>query len=302
MLDICLLGCGGSLPVPDRALTSLLISCRGRKILIDCGEGTQVSMKMLGWGFKSIDCICFTHAHADHIMGLPGLLLTIANSGREETVTIIGPPGFIDILRGLMVVCPMLSYDIYYIEASMDGSVDFSIDDIYIKSMAGEHMLPCAAYSIEVKRTRKFDAEKARSLNIPVKLWSRLQKGESICDAGVNYSPDMVLGDERKGLKISYFTDTRPLASLAEFVKDSDLLIAEGMYGANEELPKAIKNKHMLFSEAAEIAKNAQVSELWLTHFSPSLTEPEKYIENASSIFENVWLGKDRLTKALSFE
>lgn len=302
MLDICLLGCGGSLPVPYRALTSLLLSCRGRKILIDCGEGTQVSMKLLGWGFKSIDVICFTHAHADHVLGLPGLLLTIANSGREETLTIIGPPGFINVLRGLMVVCPVLPYDIYYIECSMDGSVDFSIDDIYIKSMAGDHMSPCAAYSIDIKRARKFDAEKAKKLNIPMKLWNKLQKGETAKADGISYSPDMVLGDERKGLRLSYFTDTRPLDSLVDFVAYSDLLIAEGMYGDNEEISKAIKNKHMLFSEAAEIAKKAQVSELWLTHFSPSLTEPEKYKENASSIFENTVIGEDRLIKTLSFE
>ncbi len=302
MLDVCLLGCGGSLPVPERNLTSLLVSCRGRKILIDCGEGTQVSMKLLGWGFKSIDVICFTHAHADHVIGLPGLLLTIANSDRTEPLTIIGPPGFINILQGLMVVCPQLPYDIIYKDASMDGSADYNIDDLCLRSFGLDHNIPCTAYSIYVKRNQKFDVQKAKANNVPVALWNTLQKGESIENEGIIYTPDMVLGAQRQGIKISYFTDTRPLEGLSNFVSESDLLIAEGMYGDNADLEKAIRNKHMLFSEAAVIAKEASVKELWLTHFSPSLTDPENYMANASDIFANTVLGEDRLAKTLTFE
>ncbi|SCN23476.1 Ribonuclease Z [Clostridium sp. N3C] len=301
MLDLCLLGCGGSLPVPQRGLTSLLLSYNGRKILIDCGEGTQVSMKILGWGFKTIDVICFTHAHADHVVGLPGLLLTIANSEREEPLTIIGPPGFLKILNGLRVLCPQLPYDINFIEANLEGGINLSIDDLSIHSLALDHTVSCVGYSIYVARARKFDPNKARANNIPVTLWSKLQKGETVEQDGITYHPDMVLGESRQGLKLSYFTDTRPFDGLIEFVKDSDLLIAEGMYAEDNEIDKAIKNKHMLFSEAATIARDANVKELWLTHFSPSLSNPEDYIENASSIFSNTVIGSDRLTKKLTF-
>lgn len=301
MLDICLLGCGGSLPVPDRSLTALLLSYNGRKVLIDCGEGTQVSMKMVGWGFKTIDVICFTHAHADHVIGIPGLLLTIANSGREEALTIIGPKGFQQILSGLMVVCPVLPFDIYYVEADTEGGLNFSVDDLSISSIAVDHTMPCVGYSMYIRRARKFDPDKARSNGIPITLWGRLQKGETLEHEGTIYNPDMVLGEERRGLKISYFTDTRPTESLVRFVSNSDLLIAEGMYAEDAELGKALKNKHMLFSEAAGIAKEALVKELWLTHFSPSLSDPENYIEIASDIFNNTVIGSDRLIKTLNF-
>jgi ribonuclease Z len=302
MLDVCLLGCGGSLPVPERSLTALLLSFKGKKVLIDCGEGTQVSMKMVGWGFKTIDIICFTHTHADHVIGLPGLLLTIANSGREEMLTIIGPPGFDRILSGLMVVCPQLPFEVKFVEAKLDGSIVMAMDDLYISSIGVDHTLTCIGYSIYIKRSRRFDPEKAKTNSIPVKLWSRLQKGETAEDEGLIYTPDMVLGESRDGLKVSYFTDTRPFEGLVDFVSHSELLIGEGMYAEDSELDKALKNKHMLFSEAAEIAKEGKVAELWLTHFSPSLSDPDNYIENASRIFHNTIIGKDRLTKTLTFK
>ena len=112
MVELALLGCGGGMPIPERYLSSLLINYKGRKVLIDCGEGTQVSMKILGWGFKSIDVICITHGHGDHIVGLPGLLSTIGNSGRTETITIIGPQGISDIVKGLRVAASYLPYEL----------------------------------------------------------------------------------------------------------------------------------------------------------------------------------------------
>jgi ribonuclease Z len=302
MIDVCLLGCGGSLPVPERYLTSLLLSYKGRKILLDCGEGTQVSMKILGWGFKTIDAICFTHAHADHVIGLPGLLLTIANSGRTEPISIIGPIGFTDIVKGLMVVSPYLPFDVNIYEAP-DASVGtFSFEDLDISTLPVDHTCPCLSYSFYIKRARRFDVEKAKANNIPVTLWNRLQKGQPVELEGVLYTPDMVLGEVREGLKVSYFTDTRPIPELIEFTKDSDLLIGEGMYGEDSEIDKAIQNKHMLFSEAAEIAKASNSKVLWLTHFSPSLSEPEQYIHNANKIFANSLVGKDRMVTSLHFK
>ncbi|KZL89536.1 ribonuclease Z [Clostridium magnum] len=301
MLDICLLGCGGSMPVPNRSLTSMFASYNGKKVLIDCGEGTQVSLKMLGWGMKSIEGILFTHFHADHIAGLPGLLLTIANSGRIEPLTIIGPEGLWQVVNGLRVIAPVLPYKIDLLELKGQGKASHKIGEFNINIISVEHTIPCLAYSIEVSRSRKFDKDRALENGIPVTYWNRLQKGEEIEHEGRWITPDMVLGDERRGLKVSYCTDTRPIQELKEFVRSSDLFICEGMYGDNESLSKALENRHMLFSEAATLAKEGQVRELWLTHFSPSLSVPEDYLENAKDIFKNTVIGEDRLTKSLNF-
>ena len=301
MLDICLLGCGGSMPVPNRYLTSMIASYRGNKILIDCGEGTQVSLKMLGWGMKSIDAIVFTHFHADHIAGLPGLLLTIANSGRVEPLTIIGPEGLWTVVNGLRVIAPVLPYKIDLLELKGQGKASHKIGDFNINIMSVEHAMPCLAYSIDIPRSRKFNKDRALENGIPVMYWNRLPKGEEIEDDGSWFTPDMVLGDERRGLKVSYCTDSRPVEELKDFVRGSDLFICEGMYGDDESLPKALENRHMLFSEAATLAKEGEVNELWLTHFSPSLSNPEEYLENAKVIFENTFIGQDRLTKSLNF-
>lgn len=307
MVDICLLGCGGNVPTPNRNLTSFLISYEGKKVLIDCGEGTQVSMKILGWGFKDIDVICFTHYHADHVMGLPGLLLTIANSGRSEPLFIIGPEGLETMVKGLTVVAPVLPYQVDLIELPTTDKSYFEdkvlqFHDMELRAQPVYHTMPCLAYSLNINRSRKFDIEKAKKNNVPLNLWNPLQKGNAVKEHGQTYTPDMVLGEERKGLKLSYCTDTRPTKELVSFVKESDIFVCEGMYGEDEKLPKALKNRHMLFSEAASIAKEAGVKELWLTHFSPSLTNPEDYILNAKDIFENTYLGEDRKTSVLNFK
>ena len=302
MFDVCLLGCGGSMPVPNRYLTAMLVAYKGRKILIDCGEGTQVSLKMLGWGMKTIDAILFTHFHADHIAGLPGLLLTIANSGREEPLTIIGPQGLWNIVSGLRVIAPVLPYKIDILEFQGYGKTSKNICGFNIGIISVQHTIPCFAYSIEVPRTKKFDKNKAEKNNVPMTIWNKLQKGEEIQYDGVWFTPDMVLGEDRKGLKLSYCTDSRPIDELKEFIKESDLFICEGMYGDDSYLEKAVENNHMLFSEAALLARDGKVKELWLTHYSPSLGNPEDYLQNATNVFPNTILGKDRLTKTLVFE
>jgi len=300
MIDVCLLGCGGSMPVPNRTLTSLLVSINGRKILIDCGEGTQVSMKILGSGFKKIDTICLTHYHADHVMGLPGLLLTIANSGRTDPINIIGPLGLGYIMEGLLVVAQNLPYQLNLIEVE-EGNSEITFNDMVIRTIACDHTIPCIGYSIEAIRKRKFDIIKANNNNVPMELWSKLQSGEEINKEGKVFLPDMVLGKTRRGIKISYVTDTRPIDELIYFIKDSDLFVCEGMYGEDEEIEKAKINRHMIFREAAELAKVGSVKELWLTHFSPSLTEPATHIKNAQEIFENVIIGEDRLCKSFKY-
>lgn len=301
MIDVLLLGCGGNLPTPDRSLTALLLNIKGRKILIDCGEGTQVSMKMVGTGFKSIDIICLTHFHGDHVIGLPGLLLTIANSGRQEPLTIIGPLGLKEVILGLSVLFPILPYEINLIETNKDGDF-FDFEDFTIYTSSLDHTTSCNGYSFYIKRRRRFDPIKATKNKVPKILWSKLQNEKEVLLNGIYYSNETVLGEERKGIKICYATDTRPCTNLEMLSKDSDLFICEGMYGDDSYLEKALSNKHMLFSEAAHLAKSANAKELWLTHFSPSMINPEEYLYIAKDIFPNTILGEDRIKKTLHFE
>lgn len=300
MIDAALLGTGGMMPLPNRFLTGLLVRKKGRMMLIDCGEGMQVTMKMLGWGFKNIDLICFTHFHADHIAGLPGLLLTIGNADRTDALTLAGPKGLKQIVEGLRLIAPELPFEIKYIEFE-NKNEEFSVGDFDLKALAVDHRITCYGYSLEIARSGKFDPEKATALGLPKPTWSRLQKGEIIEHEGRQYTWDMVLGKPRKGIKLCYCTDTRPTPDMPAFFKNADLLIYEGIYGENEKLDKAILHKHSLFSEAASIAKAAEVKELWLTHFSPAMPEPELLLSSASDIFPNTVIGCDRMTKNIKF-
>lgn len=313
MLDVCLLGTGGMMPLPDRRLTALLIRYNGRMILIDCGEGTQIPIKMAGWGFRAIDIILFTHFHGDHIAGLPGLLLTLGNSGRIEPLTLVGPQGLKKVVEGLTVISPELPYELRVIELEKGENTEALINndlvnngalknDLSIKSIWVEHAIPCLSYCVELKRQGKFDVERAKKLNIPVNYWSHLQRGETITLADRVVKPEMVLGAAREGIKICYCTDTRPIEGLVDFIRGSDLFVCEGMYGDENDAEKAKAKKHMTFSEAAMLAKQGKVKELWLTHYSPALTEPEKYLDTARGIFTNTVLGIDLLTKTIKFE
>lgn len=301
MLDICLLGTGGMLPLPDRFLTSMLARHNGRKLLIDCGEGTQVTMRMLGWGYKTVDIICFTHYHGDHVTGLPGLLLTIGNTGRTEPITIIGPPGLKEVVNGLLVVAKDLSFDIILKELPYKAQ-SLQVGEFSISVVTVDHRIPCFAYSVEIKRQPLFIVEKARKNNIPQKHWKKLQHGETVEDGDLIYEPHMVQGEERKGIKVGYCTDGRPNPGISKLISGADLFICEGLYGDLESQEQAAKYKHMTYSEAATLAKQGQVKELWLTHFSPANVYTKEGLENATKIFPNTILGEDRMTKTLIFE
>jgi ribonuclease Z len=302
MVDICLLGCGGMMPLPDRRLTALLYRFSGRMILIDCGEGTQVSVKQAGWGFKAIEAICFTHYHADHIAGLPGFLLTLGNAGRSELLTLIGPPGLLTVVSGLTVITPNLPYDIRIIELSDERSSQYIVGGVTISSLPVDHGVPCLAYSLEIQRRGRFDMQQAQRLDIPVRYWRKLQNSETVKHDGRQFTPYMVLGPQRKGIKVTYCTDTRPTQSLAAFCSRSDVLICEGMYGEDEKLPSAEEKKHMIFSEAASLAKESESKELWLTHYSPSLKDPDAFMDDAKRIFLGSYAGFDLKTKTLKYE
>ena len=257
MLDVCLLGTGGMMPLPYRWLTSLLVRYNGSSLLIDCGEGTQIAIKEKGWSFKPIDVICFTHYHGDHISGLPGLLLTMGNADRTEPLTLIGPKGLERVVNSLRVIAPELPFQIKYIEITQPEQI-FEMNGYRLKAFRVNHNVTCYGYTMEINRAGKFDVDRANEAAIPQKFWGSLQKG-------------------------------------------SDLFICEGMYGEKDKLKKAKEYKHMTFYEAAQLAKEAEVAEMWLTHYSPSLTHPEEYMDEVKKIFPNSIAAKDKRTVELTF-
>ena len=301
MLDVSLLGTGGMMPLPYRWLTSLMLRYNGKSILIDCGEGTQIALREKGWSPNPVDIICFTHYHADHISGLPGMLLTMGNAERTAPLLLIGPKGLVRVVNSLRTIAPELPFEIQYQEITGTEQA-FLFDGFQIRAFKVNHSVVCYGYSMIVERAGRFDKDRAIEQQIPMKLWSRLQKGETIMQDGTLYTPGMVLGAPRKGLKVTYCTDSRPTEAIAANAAGADLLILEGMYGEADKLPKAKENKHMTMYEAASIARTAQVPELWLTHYSPSLMRPEEYIGDVRKIFPNTVAAKDGRTVELRFE
>ena len=301
MLDICLLGTGGMMPLPYRWLTSMMARCDGSNLLIDCGEGTQVALKEKGWSPNPIDMICFTHYHADHISGLPGMLLTMGNAERTEPLLLVGPKGLAKVVASLRVIAPELPFVIDCLELN-EAEHTIYFDGFKIVAFRVNHNVPCYGYSLSVERTGRFQVEKALSFGIEKKYWNRLQKGETIETEGRILTPEMVLGPARKGLKVTYCTDTRPTEGIVKHAAGSDLFICEGMYGEPDKKAKAKENKHMTFYEAAELAKRAKVTRLWLTHYSPSLNRPEEYLPAVRKIFPAAETCKDGKTIELMFE
>jgi len=304
MIDLTLLGCGGNVPMPNRFLSSLFINYKGSKILIDCGEGTQVAMKKYNCGFKNIDLILITHLHGDHIIGLIGLLQTMGNSGKTDDLTIVGPIGIIDAMKAIKVLVEYLPYKVNIIE---NPKQTFSLEhdilkDIDISTINLDHSTECIGYSLYFKRKPKFDREKAILNQVPQNLWKKLQENSSAIYKDKTYYADMVLGENRRGIKLSFITDTRPTFEIPEFIYESDLFICEGMYGDDLDISKAVKNKHMTFRESASLANAGNVDKLLLTHFSPSIENPKDFIQNATNLFEDTIIGEDGLTLKLSYK
>lgn len=300
MLDVCLLGTGGMMPLPYRWLTALMTRYNGSSLLVDCGEGTQIAIREKGWSFRPIDVLCITHFHGDHISGLPGILLAMGNSDRTEPLTMIGPRGLERVVNSLRVIAPELPFEIKFIELT-EPSQQIEICGYTIDAFRVNHKITCYGYSISIKRAGMFDVNRAKENQVPLKYWNTLQKGETVEWDGKTYTPEMVLGAPRKGLKVTYTTDTRPTESIVENARESDLFICEGMYGEKGDVNNAVKYRHMTFEEAAHLAKKAGVKELWLTHYSPALNYPENFMDEVRAIFPDSKAGKDKMSTELNF-
>jgi ribonuclease Z len=288
------------MPLPGRWLSSFLIRVKGQLTLFDCGEGTQLAWRNSGWGFRRLGAICISHTHADHIAGLPGLLHAVANAGRTEPIGVFGPPGIEEVVRALRLIAPVLPYEVLVKE--LPGGEHFILPGALVGSCElGDHALPVLAYRVDVGRGREFLPERARALGVPLALWSRLQGGEPVSWDGGHATADAVLGPLRPGLAVGYVTDTRPVSTLPEFLDSVDLLVCEGTYGSDEDLPKAVRNRHMTFHEAATLGRDAQAKRLWITHFSPALDDPGAFEVNARDVFPQAVIGRDGLTIKLLF-
>ena len=280
MLELCMLGTGGALPLPDRGLTACYLRVRGRGLLIDCGEGTQTAIRRLGWGFRCIDGMLITHYHGDHCGGLPGFLLSLGKAERREPFHIWGYTGLKAIVEGLRVVAPVLPFPVVLHEFSGER-VELSMIGLEITGFRLDHGVPCYGWRLELPRQGAFQPQRAKALGVPVRDWKRLQAGETV--NGV--TPEQVMGPPRQGIRLLYATDTRPTPDIIRYGRGADLMILEGMYWDETKRALSEKNRHMLFAEAATLAREAGAKRLLLTHYSNCIDDPQAYLPLAQAIF-----------------
>lgn len=298
MLDVCLLGTSGMMPLPGRHLTALLLRHQGHSILVDCGEGTQVAIRKYAWSMHSIDCICFTHVHGDHVAGISGLLSSMGTEGRTEPVHIIGPAQIEPVISHLCIVVAV-PFDVIFHTVD-EGTFDFF--GVTITPFPVNHNITCYGYRFDIDRLPVFLPDRAKSLGIPVQEWSKLQKGESVRVGLKKFTPDQVRGPSRRGISLVYSTDTRPCRSLEDAAYDVDLLVTEGIYGDPDKAQSAKEKKHMTAQEAALLAKNAGARESWLTHYSPSFRNQRDYVRDIAAINPTVRFARDGDRKTILFD
>ncbi len=298
-MEAFILGCGGMMPLPYRHLTSVLLRREGDLFLFDCGEGTQVSLRRLNLKWKKIDAIFISHTHADHVTGLPGILMLNAQVDRTEPLYIYGPPKIKEYVETSRKVLDMyINYPIVVKEIEAPCVVH-SGKDFYIRAFPLDHTKVCVGYTLEeLDRPGEFNPDKARELGVPVgPLWAQLQQGFEVkATDGSVVKPEQVLGDKRSGRKFSFVTDTLYKKSIAQEVRGSDLLVCEGMF-EDDLIDQAKEKKHMTAGQAATIAKDADVRRMCMIHYSPRYTdrELEKLLEEAKKIWPKTELSRDRM-------
>ncbi|MEE1165779.1 MAG: ribonuclease Z [Treponema sp.] len=305
-MEAFVLGCGGMMPLPYRHLTSVLLRRDGDLFLFDGGEGTQVSLRRLNLKWKKINAIFISHTHADHITGLPGLLMLSAQVDRNEPLYIYGPPKISQYIETSRNVLDMyINYPIVVKEITAPCVVHEG-DGFYIRAFPLDHTKTCVGYTLEeLDRPGEFNPAKANELKVPVgPLWGKLQKGESVQNTeGKVITPDMVMGEKRSGRKFSFVTDTLYKSSIAKEVMGSDLLICESMF-EDELLDQAKEKKHMTASQAATIARDSNSKRMCMIHYSPRYTdkELEKLLSQAQKIYPNAELSRDRMHIEIPYE
>ncbi|MDR1211743.1 MAG: ribonuclease Z [Spirochaetaceae bacterium] len=297
-LEAFILGSGGMVPLPNRHLTSVLLRREGDLFLFDGGEGTQVSLRRLNLRWKKISAVFISHTHADHVTGIPGLLMLSSQVDRDDPLYIIGPPRIAEYIEVNRRVLDMyINYEIIIKEIEGPGPV-YKGDGFTVRAFPLRHTKPCYGYTLEEEgRPGEFHPERALELGVKRgPLWARLQAGEIVKNEdGVDVRPDEVLGSPRTGRKFSFVTDTLAFPEIANEVAGSDLFICEGMFEkALEE--SAREKKHMTACQAAHLAAKAKVRRLGLIHYSPRYTEfnLKQLLKEAREIFPDTVLTRDR--------
>lgn len=294
------------MPLPNRHLTSVLLRREGQLFLFDAGEGTQVALRKLNLKWKKITAIFISHTHADHITGLPGMLMLSSQVERDEPLYIFGPPkikAFIESSR--QVLDMFINYEIIVKEITEDSTV-FTGEDFEISAFHLDHTKPCYGYTLtEQPRPGKFNPELARQLHVPMgPLWAQLQAGKPVTgEDGKIVNPEQVVGEKRKGRKFSFLTDTAYMPTIYQQVKNSDLLVCEAMFAAGMEAD-AREKKHMTCMQAAQIAKDAEVKKMAMIHYSPRYTNAQlkQNLADAKTIFPNTILSKDGLVLPIEYD
>jgi ribonuclease Z len=305
-LEVFILGTGGMMPLPGRGLTSVLLRREGELFLFDCGEGTQIGLRRLNLRWKKITSIFISHTHADHVTGLPGILMLSSQVDRDEPLYIYGPPRireFVDAMRRTLDM--YINYEIVVKEVE-GGATLVQHEEYSITTHTLVHTKPCLAYCLEERmRPGVFFPDKAQALGVPRgPLWSRLQGGDDVSlPDGTTVRPEQVMGSERKGRKFCFATDTIAAPGLAEFARASDVFICEGMF--SEDLADtAADKKHLTAAQAARVARDGCVKQLGLIHYSPRYSERElkKLLGEAREIFPETFLTRDLQHIEMPFE
>lgn len=306
MLTITLLGTAATMPLPDRALSAAYAECCGHGILFDCGEGTQTAARRAGVNLMRADVIALTHYHGDHIFGLPGLLQTLGCQGREKPLCIVGPEGLPEVFAALQALAGPLPYPVQPQVLAQPLPLDALAEGwpagAVLKPFKTRHRVRSQGYRLELPRAGKFDPEKARALGVPVQDWKLLQKGQTVEVSGRSVQPAEVLGAPRRGLSMVFAGDTTPCAALEAATQETDLLLCDATYALPEQEAQAKQWGHSTFGQSAALAARAGARRLWLTHYSPMITDPEEQLPQAQGIFPAAECGFDGKSITLHYE
>ena len=291
-MEIIFLGTSSAVPTLERNHPSIALRAFAEVMLFDCGEGTQRQLIEAKISPMKITKIFISHFHGDHILGLGGLIQSLGFRGREKDLDIYGPKGLHKIINAISSFGYFqINYNLN-IHEIQDGTI-IETEDYVVECAKMEHNIPSYAYSIREKKKPLFLREKAEELGIPPgPLYGKLHNGEEVEFEGRIIKPEQVLGEAKKGKKISYSGDTRPCEAMIRLARDSDILIHESTYEA-EDYQRAVDNAHSTSVEAAEIAREANVNELVLTHISTRYTSDENIKSEAQKVFKNTKVARD---------
>ncbi|GHT48723.1 ribonuclease Z [Spirochaetia bacterium] len=305
-LEAFILGCGGMMPLPHRHLTSVLLRREGDLFLFDGGEGTQVSLRRLNLRWKKISAIFVSHTHADHVTGLPGILMLSSQVDRSEPLYIYGPPRIADYIESSRRILDMyINYEIIVKEIT-EGGIVYKGEDFHVRAFPLRHTKPCFGYTLEeYTRPGEFFPQRALDAGVPCgPMWNALQHGKTVKSlSGSTVSPSDVMGKERKGRKFTFVTDSLYFDEIAANAANSDFFVCEGMF-EHSLLLDAQDKKHMTAVQAATIARDAKVKKMALIHYSPRYTEYElkKILAEAQDIFPDTILSRDRMVLPIEYE